>query len=301
MNENNEAPFHSGFISIIGRPNVGKSTLLNRLVGEKIAAVSRKPQTTRNRIMGVSTTAHAQRIYVDTPGLHGAHTELNRYMVRQALESLKDVDLVLVLLDARSRELEREAMVWDASGAAGARVIVCPNKVDRVARVTLLPLIEAIARRTGVTEVVPISALTGENVDTLEKLIDGHLPEGPHYFPDDALTDQPERFIAAEFIREKVFILTNQEIPYSTAVVVEGFREEPNRGLVVIDAGILVERDSQKGIIIGRQGRMLKRIGTEARRDIERFLGVRVFLELRVRVEKNWTERAAAMRKLGYS
>ncbi len=290
--------FKSGFVSIVGRPNVGKSTLLNRLLGEKIVAVSDKPQTTRTVIRGILSDAQSQIVFVDTPGIHSAKSRMNRAMVDAAYGAISGIDLLLLVVDAAAPR--EDEFLRDVVAKAGAPVFLVLNKVDRVEpRERLLALIAELSRLHRFDEVVPISAQTGDNVDRLVELVRGRLPEGVAYFPDDILTDQPEKVICAELVREKVFRLTGEEVPYSTAVVVDAFKEREN-GVIAISATILVEREGQKGIIIGRKGAMLKRIGQAARQDIERLLGTRVFLELFVKVQERWTERTAVLRELGY-
>ena len=291
--------FRSGFVSIIGRPNVGKSTLLNRILGEKIVITSDKPQTTRNRIKGIHNIPGGQIVFIDTPGIHRATSLLNRYMVDEAQASIREVDLVLFLTEADSAEQRREAQILELLAAASSPVILVLNKIDLVAKETLLERISAFSALFPFREIVPVSALSGDGVERLVECVAKYLPEGPLYFPDDILTDLPERFIVAEIIREKVFRLTHDEIPYSTAIEIESFKERPD-GLVAIAAAINVERDSQKGIIIGKKGAMLKKIGTEARREIEQFLDTRVFLELFVKVRRDWSEDRLALKEMGY-
>jgi GTP-binding protein Era len=293
-------PFKSGFIAIIGRPNVGKSTLLNALLGEKVSIVSAKPQTTRNSIRGVKNLEDAQIVFIDTPGIHRARGLLNAYMVREAMASLKDVDGVLYLVEA-TRGIDRlEEFIISSLKRLKAPVILGINKVDVVEKPQVLPLIDEYSRRFTFKEIVPISALKGDGVELLIDILLGVLPEGPRYFPEDIVTDQPERFVASEIIREKVFIHTMQEVPYSVAVIVEEFKEDVKKNLVSIRAAINVERESQKGIIIGKRGKMIKTIGSAARADIERLLGVRVFLELFVRVQKEWTKNQRSLNEFGY-
>lgn len=289
--------FKSGFISIIGRPNAGKSTLLNTILGEKVSIVSEKPQTTRNVIRGVKNLADAQIIFIDTPGIHKGRGLLNEFMVREAMNSLQDVDAVAYLIEA-GRLTDDDQFIINGLKKLKCPVIAAINKVDKAEKLKLLPMIEELSRLFPFREIVPISALKGDGVEVLLKIFSGLLPEGPKYFPEDILTDQPERFVAAEIIREKVFLFTRDEVPYSAAVAVEKFEEKKN--LVSISAVINVERDSQKGIIIGKKGAMLKRIGTEARLDIEKLLGAKVFLELFVRVQEDWTKSRSAMKDFGY-
>ncbi len=290
--------YKSGFVSIIGRPNVGKSTLLNRILGEKIVAVSDKPQTTRNVIRGILSDEHSQIVFVDTPGIHNARNRINKVMVDAAMTAVTGIDLLLLVVDATQRI--DEPFVQEICSKAGAPVLLILNKIDQVEpREKLFSVIDGYARLHEFAEVVPISAQTGSNVERLVKLVRERLPGGEPLFPEDILTDLPEKFIVAELIREKVFRLTTKEIPYGTAVVVDAFQERES-GVVAITATIMVERDSHKGIIIGKKGSMLKKIGEQARRDIERLLGTRVFLELFVQVQERWTERTAMLRELGY-
>jgi GTP-binding protein Era len=278
---------------------VGKSTLLNRILGEKIVITSDKPQTTRNRIKGIHNIPGGQIVFIDTPGIHRATSLLNRYMVDEAQASIREVDLVLFLTEADSAEQRREAQILELLAAASSPVILVLNKIDLVAKETLLERISAFSALFPFREIVPVSALSGDGVERLVECVAKYLPEGPLYFPDDILTDLPERFIVAEIIREKVFRLTRDEVPYSTAIEIESFKERPD-GLVAIAAAINVERDSQKGIIIGKRGAMLKKIGTEARREIEQFLDTRVFLELFVKVRRDWSEDRLALKEMGY-
>ncbi|MDT8441125.1 MAG: GTPase Era [Desulfuromonadales bacterium] len=291
--------FRSGFVAIIGRPNVGKSTLLNRLVGQKVAITSPKPQTTRNRILGILTTSAYQVLFVDTPGIHAAKSPLNRYMVDQARAACLDVDLVLWLVEA-DRPLDDDRLVPDLLRKAKGPVILGINKVDLVAKPALLPLIDGYRDICPFAAIIPLSALTGAGEEALLQEVLQHLPEGPCYFPPDQVTDLPERFIVAEMIREQILGRIRDEVPYGVAVLVERFQENPERNLVGIDAVIHVERDSQKGILIGRGGSMLKQIGQAARREIERLLGVQVHLQLFVRVQKNWTTSGRMLREFGY-
>lgn len=292
--------FKSGFISIVGRPNAGKSTLLNSILGEKISIVSAKPQTTRNVIRGVKNFEDCQIVFIDTPGIHKGRGLLNEFMVREAFAAIRDVDGVIYLVEA-DRPISKD----DRYIIEGLKKLVCPvilgiNKVDKVAKLKLLPLIEEYSKLFQFKDIVPIAALRNDGVEILLNLIREILPEGPKYFPDDMVTDQPERFIAAEIVREKVFRLTKEEIPYSVAVVIDKFEEKKGKDLVVISATINVERDSQKGVIIGKHGAMLKDIGSEARKDLEELLGARVFLELFVRVQEDWTKKPGALRDFGY-
>jgi GTP-binding protein Era len=293
-------PFRSGFVSIVGRPNVGKSTLMNRILGEKIVITSDKPQTTRNRIQGICNVPGGQIVFVDTPGIHTPHSRLNRYMVDTALASLQGVDAVLLLVEASDVPAAQRSMISDLLVKADMPVFLVINKIDTVQPEALLATISAYSGMHAFREIVPVSAFTGDGVDRLVQLVYGALPDGPAYFPDDILTDVPERFVVAEIIREKVFRLTRDEVPYAVAVLVDSFKERNDGSLVSIAATIHVERDSQKGIIIGKRGEMLKRVGTQARHEIERLLGCKVYLELFVRVQKDWSENPRLLREFGY-
>jgi GTP-binding protein Era len=295
-----EKPFRSGFVSIIGRPNVGKSTLLNSIIGEKIVITSDKPQTTRNRIKGIHNIPGAQIIFIDTPGVHRATSMLNRYMVEEALASIREVDVILFLVAADAPAGSQESLIMELFAEVATPVILIINKIDLVPKAALLESIERYARHYPFKEIIPVSALTSDGVERVVASVCGYLPEGPLYFPDEILTDLPERFIVAEIIREKVFRLTRDEVPYSTAVEVESFKERQDGSLIAIAAVINVERDSQKGIIIGRKGDMLKKIGTQARREIEQLLDTKIFLELFVRVRKDWSENRQMLKEFGY-
>jgi GTP-binding protein Era len=292
--------FRSGFVAIIGRPNVGKSTLLNCILGEKLVITSDKPQTTRNRIQGIHNVEGGQVVFIDTPGIHKAHSRLNRYMVDQAGAALEGVDIVLFLVDATAKPAQQFELLQERLGRIDAPVILIVNKIDLISREQLILKLAEYAKLHNFREIVPLSASKGEGVERLDKLILPLLPEGPAYFPDDILTDAPERFVVAEIIREKVFRHTGDEIPYAVAVNVEEFDEGEDGGLIRISAVISVERETQKGIVIGKQGAMLKKVGTLARKEIEQLLGAKVFLELFVRVRKDWTGNKNMMRELGY-
>ncbi len=292
--------FHSGFIAILGAPNAGKSTLLNRMLGEKIAITSRKPQTTRNRILGVVHRERAQLVFIDTPGVHKSTSPLNVRIVDTALAALADVDLVLILADAAQPDPASEAYLLKRLEGAGKPLMLALNKIDLVPKNKLLAQMAAWSARRHFEAILTISALRGLEIESLLNAMQQRLPEGPPFFPEDTLTDVPERFIVAELIREKVFRLTGEEIPYASAVTVEAFKENPKKNMIRIHASIHVERSSQKGIIIGRGGRKLKEIGQAARTDIERLLAARVYLELFVRIQKNWSRDTRALRKFGY-
>jgi GTP-binding protein Era len=297
---NTETSFKSGFIGIIGGPNVGKSTLLNQLLGQKIAITSEKPQTTRHRILGVAHLPGAQLIFLDTPGIHRAREPLNVRMVEVALKVLEDVDVVVFMTDVASPDNASDEIILQSLKKGNLPVILVINKIDLVDKETLLPLIKRWSEAYPFHAVIPVSALQGVQVDALVSEMVALLPEGPPYYPEDTVTDLPERFIAAEMIREKVFRLTSQEIPYGVAVTVESFAEHPDKNLIDIEATIHVERESQKPIIIGKGGKLLKQIGEQARGDIERMVGCKVFLKLWVRVQKKWTRDPAAIRRFGY-
>ncbi|MBI5655616.1 MAG: GTPase Era [Geobacter sp.] len=293
-------PFRSGFVAIIGRPNVGKSTLLNRILGEKLVITSDKPQTTRNRIQGIHNLPGGQIVFIDTPGIHRARSRLNRYMVDEAGAALEGIDAILFLVEASANPAAQFELVAEYLPRVAVPVILVVNKIDLVSREQLLERLAQYGKLHPFHEIIPISAATGDGVERLVELIFPLLPEGPAYFPDDILTDAPERFVVAEIIREKVFRLTGDEIPYAVAVNVEQFKERPDGSLISISAVITVERETQKGIVIGRKGALLKRIGTQARQEIEQLLGTRVFLELFVRVRKDWTENPNMLKELGY-
>ncbi len=289
--------FKSGFISIIGQPNVGKSTLLNAILGEKIAIISNKPQTTRNRILGVKNLPEAQLIFLDTPGIHKPKHKLGMAMVRTALDACKEVDLILLMVEPEEPGHEGRRIIENIK-SLNRPVFLLINKVDTITKQKILPLIEHYRRIFDFSEIIPISALKLDNLDRLLEMVIKYMPEGPKYYPDELVTDQLERFMVAEIIREKIMEQTMEEIPYSIAVVIEEFNE--GEKLVSIRALIYVERDSQKGILIGKGGRMLKEIGTLARKDIEGLLGTKVFLELWVRVKKDWRQDERVLREFGY-
>lgn len=297
-----EASQRCGFIALIGRPNVGKSTLLNTVVGERIAIVSPKPQTTRTRVLGVKTLPDAQLIFVDTPGIH-SHTGslLNKHMVDIALRVLKETDVVVFLADAEKGILPGDEKIAERLSRLEVPVIGVVNKIDLLPRNTLLPLLAGFAAVLPEREIVPVSARTGENTNELLMTLTGLLPEGPALYPGDELTDQSERVLAQEMVREQLFFHTQQEIPYATAAVVEEFTEKPDKSLLVIRAAIYVERPSQKAIVIGERGARLKQIGQAARLRMEAFFGCKVFLELFVKVSKGWTNRISILKELGVS
>jgi GTP-binding protein Era len=293
--------FKSGYVALIGAPNVGKSTLLNRLLNQKISITAEKPQSTRNRIPGILNGPGFQIIFVDTPGIHRARDEFNRVLVDTALSTLGEADVICLLIEATDPDRDINGYILDNLRNVDTPVILAINKVDRLrSKSDLLPVMERYARIRDFHSIVPVSALTGDGVGRLLDEITGLLSEGPRYYPEDYVTDQPERFLVAEIIREKVFHLAHQEIPYAVAVTIEKFTEIPESMRIDIEATIHVERDSQKGILIGRKGQMLKEIGTQARRDIESLLGCRIFLGLFVRVWKNWRKDPRALAEFGY-
>ncbi len=303
----------AGYVGLIGRPNVGKSTLLNRVLGQKVAATANKPQTTRNRIAGIYNAPGVQAVIVDTPGIHRARSRLNKSMVRAALDTVQEVDLLVWLVDAAElvdcAQAERpiitggDAWIADQIAEIGKQVVIVVNKIDQVERLWLLPVLEACSARLPAAKLVPTSALKGDGIQDLLAVITDNLPENPPFFPPDQLMEQSERFVVAEILREKVVRLTEKELPYVTAVEIEQFDEEEREGeraYVHIHARIIVERKSQKGIVIGRRGAMIKRIGTQARLDIQRLLGAGVHLQLFVAVEADWTRNPRLLRELGY-
>jgi GTPase len=289
--------FRAGFVSVIGRPNVGKSTLVNALVGQKIAIVSDKPQTTRNRILAVVNRPHGQIVLFDTPGIHKPQHRMNERMVATAVRSLDQVDLVLWVIDVAEGYGPGERYVRDTLRKAKRPVMLAINKIDTVPRPQILPAIEQYRQFLDFVEIVPVSALKGDNVDLLADRLVANLPPGERLYPEDFLTDQPERFFVAEMIREQILRQTREEIPYATGVVVDAFKE--GDVLVRIEASIFAERDSQKAILIGKGGAMLKSIGTAARHEIERFLGTKVFLGLFVKVRDRWREDPAVLEEMG--
>jgi GTP-binding protein Era len=292
-----KSPYRSGRIAIVGSPNVGKSTLLNALLGVKLAIVSSKPQTTRTRLLGIVTKPFAQLVFVDTPGLNRFPRTINRAMNREALAALEEVDAVLYMIDVGL--LKKQGLPTIPEGALRRPLVLALNKVDTVERQTLLPMIAKLAEIKGVRDIVPISARKGENLDRLLQVLASHLPEGEAVYGDDELTDAPMRHLAAEMVREKAFRNLSEEVPYGVAVEVEEWTEDAERGLTTISATIVVERESQKGILIGKGGSMIKLIGTEARADIEKLVGGQVHLALRVAVEPGWTSNERRVRELG--
>jgi len=286
--------FRSGFVSIIGRPNAGKSTLLNALVGEKLAIVTRKPQTTRNRIQGIVNVEHkgklpsGQIVLVDTPGVHKPINSLNRRMMKEVYDAVEGCDLLLLIVDASDKFSAGDKWVLDIVKKTGQKCFLLLNKIDRLDKQRLLPLIAEYKERHDFAEVLPISAMKGQGLDTLRDAVVKALPEGPRYFPKDQVTDQPERFLVAELIREQVLLATGQEVPYATTVLIEQYEERGK--LTRIAAAIFCEREGQKAILIGKQGSNLKKMGTAARLQIERLLNTKVFLELFVKVKPGWRD-----------
>lgn len=291
--------FKSGFVAIIGRPNVGKSTLMNQVIGQKIAIMSDKPQTTRNKIHGVYTTNESQIVFLDTPGIHKPQSKLGDYMMKIAESSLSEVDAVLFLIDVVEGLGGGDRFIIENLKKVKTPVILVMNKIDQVQPEELLPVITAYKDLYDFAEIVPISAMKGNNVNTLLEQVVKYLPEGPQYYPADQVTDHPEQFVCAELIREKILHLTREEVPHSIAVAIEDMKVEAN-GVVHISAVIYVERDSQKGIIIGKKGALLKEVGQKARQDIEALLGSKTFLELWVKVKKDWRNQERVLRDLGF-
>lgn len=290
--------FRSGFVTILGRPNVGKSTLVNRLVGHKVSIVTSRPQTTRTRVLGIVNRPDAQLVLIDTPGVHKDGTALGRQMGSEIAQALEGIDLLAVMIDAPRGMTPADRLVLERAAQFAGPKILLLNKIDGMAKPALLPLLETCAKEPGFAEMIPVSALTGDGVETVLQRMLAYLPEGEAHFPPDQFTDQPERFLAAEIVREKVMAATRQEVPHAVGVRVETFEEK--KDLIHIVANIQVERESQKGIVIGRGGAMLKEIGTTARKELEGFFGVKVYLELRVAVQPDWREDAQRVRELDW-
>ena len=293
-------PFKSGYASIIGRPNVGKSTLLNRLLMQKVAVISNRPQTTRNKITGVLHLPNAQIILVDTPGIHQSERTLNEMMVRASVSTFSDVDLILVMLSADTGFCDEDEFVLNSMKGIKTKKILVINKIDLVEKNSLLLLMDEMNRKSLFEEIIPISALKEDGLDSLKNLILNYLPEGPEYFPKDMVTDCPETFLFGEIIREKILKLTRFEVPHAVAVVVEDMQEQDN-GVVRIDATIYAEKGSQKKILIGQAGSMLKSIGRLARLELEKRLGTKIFLKLFVKVKANWRDQRRAIKEFGYT
>lgn len=296
----NANPFKSGFVAIVGRPNVGKSTLMNRLLRQKVSIVSAKPQTTRTRIMGIKSLPGAQLIFLDTPGIYKSGGYFHKVMVKAAMNTLQEADLILWMVDAADPLSSDDKLILEGLGGVKSPIVLAINKVDAVEKAKLLPTIDRFRALLPFVEIIPISATKGDNVDRLESLLIHYLPEGQPLYPLDQLTDQPERFIIAELIREKVFHLAYQEVPYAVAVEVEQVKAREGRNLTDVEATIYVERESQKGIIIGRGGAMLKKVGEQARPEIEMLLGTKVFLSLWVKVRPDWQTDDESLKRFGY-
>src|SRR5262245_478995 len=287
----------SGFVSILGRPNSGKSTLLNRLVGEKISIVTDKPQTTRRVVRGIVTRPEGQIIFLDTPGIHKPIHRMNERMMKSVRAAMADVDLMLLIVDCTAAFGRGDEFALELLKSVATKKLLLLNKIDCIEKAELLPMMDRYSRLASFEEIVPISALTGENVEEAVKQLFRYLPEGPMFYPMDQISDQPERVIGAEMIREKLIVLTEEEMPYSTAVVIDRFEE--GEKIHRIFASIFVERDSQKAIVIGKGGQKLKQIGTEARKDLEKFFGRKIFLDLHVKVRKNWRDDEETLKSLG--
>lgn len=291
--------YKSGFLAIVGRPNVGKSTLMNQVIGQKVAIMSDKPQTTRNKIHGVYTTETAQIVFLDTPGIHKPESKLGDYMMRVSESTFREVDAILFLVDVVDGIGGGDRFIIERLKNVKTPVILVLNKIDQIHPEALLPIIETYRKLYDFAEIIPVSARNGNNVSTLLEQSIKYLPIGPQYYPADQITDHPEQFVCAELIREKILHLTREEIPHSIAVVIEDMKVEES-GLVKISAVIFVERDSQKGIVIGKKGELLKEIGKRARHDIESLLGSKVFLEIWVKVQKDWRNHGRVLKELGY-
>jgi GTP-binding protein Era len=292
--------FLSGFIAIVGPPNVGKSTLLNRILGKKIAIVSPKPQTTRNRITGIYHEEDCQMVFMDTPGIHRTQTALHKSMVNSAQSAFKEVDILVLMIEMFHPQAPELPMILSSIRKSKKPSVLVINKIDKGPKEKLLPIIDTYREAHSVRSIIPVSALTGDGVESLLRELKSMLREGPAFFPADVHTDQSESFLVSEMIREKIFLYTRQELPYSSAVSVEHLEELSKKNLVSISARIHVESESQKGILIGQGGKMIKKIGQAAREDLENFFGNRVFVELLVRVDKNWSKDPRTLRKLGY-
>jgi GTP-binding protein Era len=288
---------NSGYVSIIGRPNVGKSTLINTFIGEKIAAVSPKPQTTRNRILGIHTDGKGQIVFIDTPGIHKPYNKMHSRMVDIAISSTQGIDLIVLVVDASQEFGKGDEFVLDQLSRANTPIMLVINKIDLIKKPQLLPLIDKYNKLREFKAIVPISALKEEGMDLLRGELFNNLPESEYLYPEDLISDQPERTFVAEIIREKVFLNTSKEIPFCTAVLIDAFEEEGH--MINISASIILERQTQKGIVIGRAGSMLKKIGTEARLELEKILDTRIYLDLHVKVKNNWREDERMLRELG--
>lgn len=294
--------FRSGFVTIIGRPNVGKSTLLNYIMGEKLSIVSNKPQTTRNKIQAIRTTESSQIVFLDTPGIHKPKNKLGEYMTKIASNTVKEVDAVLYLVTPDEEAGKGDSHIIEQLNEIKLKtpVILVINKIDSVKKESIAKTIESFSKLYAFSEIIPVSALTGENIDMLFKILEGKLPEGPLYFPADMITDQPEKSIVSEIIREKILRNLEQEIPHGTAVSIDSMKKDASSDIIDIAATIYCEKDTHKAIIIGKGGLMLKKIGQQARMDIENLLGSKVYLEMWVKVKKDWRDSAQVLRELGY-
>lgn len=300
-NENKDSKtFKSGFVTLLGRPNVGKSTLLNQILGQKITIISDKPQTTRNKIQGIYTDQAGQIVFIDTPGIHKPKHRLGRFMVDSAMSTINEVDLVLFVVNVREKIGPGDRFIIDKLRTIDTPVFLIINQIDQVDPTDLLPVISDYQEEFDFAEVVPTSGLEGENIQELIQTIKSYLPVGPQFYPDDQVSDHPEYFIISELIREKVLDLTREEIPHSVAVVTEKVDRNQD-GKVQTYATIIVERKSQKGIIIGKQGSMIKKIGSLARRDIEKLLGDKIYLELWVKVQRDWRDKLSRLEDFGYN
>ncbi|HEY1467854.1 MAG TPA: GTPase Era [Candidatus Acidoferrum sp.] len=293
-----DGKYRAGFVAIIGRPNAGKSTLLNRYVGQKVAIVTSKPQTTRNRIQGIVTRPEGQIVFIDTPGLHEAHTVLNRQMMREVAAALEGIDVLLMMVDASATQPHADQLLLDKAKRFEGKAILALNKTDRVPKPKLLPLLEAFSKAFPFAALVPVSALKGNGCDELLSEILKQLPEGVPFFPEDQVTDQPERFLASEIVREKAIQLTYHEVPHALRVMIDKFEATPK--ILRIEATLNVERDSQKKILIGKKGEMLKKVGTEARKELETLLGTKIYLGLFVKVAPGWRDNPQQVRELDW-
>ncbi|CAM4176220.1 GTPase Era [Jeotgalicoccus halotolerans] len=292
--------FKSGFVSIIGRPNVGKSTFMNKVLGQKVAIMSDKPQTTRNKIQGVYTKDNAQMIFIDTPGIHKPKHQLGEHMMKVARNTLRETEVILFIINAAEEIGRGDEFIIDMLKNTKTPIILVLNKIDLIHPDDLIKQIEVYKDKLDFSDVVPISALQGNNIDRLLSVIESHLPEGPMYYPEDRITDHPEHFIVSELIREKALHKLSQELPHAIGVEVLKMKGDDDGGKVKVEALIYVERESQKGMVIGKGGKMLKEIGREARMDIENLLGSKVYLELWVKVQKDWRNKPTFIRSLGY-
>ncbi len=300
MNNNKNKKFRSGFVSLIGRPNVGKSTLMNCLIGEKIAITSNKPQTTRNKIRSILTTDNFQVIFIDTPGIHTPKSKLGSFMVKSAETSLNEIDIILYLIEPFEKIKDSDLKIIEKLQKVKSNIFLIINKIDTVPKEDILKVIDSYRSKYNFNEIIPISAIKNINTEELLKNIENYLPEGPRYFPKDMITDQPERQIVSEIIREKALFLLQEEIPHGIAVEITGMKNRKDKEIVDVDATIYCERDSHKGIIIGKQGSMLKRIGSKARYDIERLLGSPINLQIWVKVKKDWRDSDFLLKNFGY-